>query len=256
MAKAQFELDSLRKDLSEKEELLIHSGRAVELLQLEHQDKIEQIRTELEREKSYLQDHIDNLQKALREKDRRLSTLDSNPSLHTIAFGCDRESIEQKEQASLRNELSNITKKYVKLEEDMDAVREDYMRLEERLDSSNRENVTLKAQVRALETELEKRQAHLKQAYLDLGRTNGSTSTLEDSQQDEQLTRKEEEMAELVKMINDIERNFETNVNSKQSSHSLSRSSSSNNSLSINGKDQLEASHSSILRNIFFRSNR
>ncbi|RZF44624.1 hypothetical protein LSTR_LSTR000576 [Laodelphax striatellus] len=246
------ELDSLRKDLSEKEELLIQSARAVEILQVDHQDKIEQIRTELEREKSYLQDHIDNLQRALKEKDRRLNQLDNNSPLHRNAFGCSRESIV--EQDSLRTELSNITNKYVKLEEELEAEKENYLRLQEKLECSTRENVSLEAQVRTLQTELEKRQAHLKQAYIDLERKGGFPPSPNNSQQDEQLTKKEEEMAELVKMINEIERNFETSVTSKQSNHSLSRSSSSNNSLSVSCKDQPATSPSSILRNIFFRS--
>lgn len=55
----------MKKDLSEKEELLLQSAKAIEILQAQHKKQIDDLKSSSARDKAYLEDHIANLQKVI-----------------------------------------------------------------------------------------------------------------------------------------------------------------------------------------------
>lgn len=75
-------------------------------------------------------------------------------------------------------QLNNVTVKVVQLEEQLQEERKRYFALDYELEQAHEESAVLKNQISSLETEVEKRDARLQQAYLDLDRKTEQLNSL------------------------------------------------------------------------------
>ncbi|XP_075211763.1 uncharacterized protein LOC142318955 isoform X3 [Lycorma delicatula] len=209
------ELESLKKDLSEKEELLLQSAKAVEILQNQHKKQLEDLKQSSLRDKTYLEDHINNLQKVLREKEQTISQFDDSSAMYAMAFGYNKGPDQSKEVEELKTELNNVTLKVVQLEEQLQEERKRYFALECELEQAHEESVRLKSQISSLETDVEKRDARLQQAYLDLDRKTEQLNALtyrhnkKEKTKTDQLLEKDQKVNELEGKIVEMERRLQ-----------------------------------------------
>ncbi|XP_039281317.1 centrosomin isoform X3 [Nilaparvata lugens] len=241
------ELETLKRDLSEREELLLQSAKAVEVLQNQHKKQLEDLKISTAKDKAYLEEHIVSLQKALHEKDETFNQFEDSTAMYALAFGFNsRQDQRPNKTLAIQEEMNAMLLKMSEYENELQGEKHDYRMLEEEFERAKEESCRLSSQVSALEEELEKRDGQLQQALFNLESKSEQLDALsqklarKDKTKNEELTEKTHRIKELENKISELERKVHLNLSGSRSS--LESSNGSNSSRETSSKSRLRKS--------------
>ncbi|RZF46076.1 hypothetical protein LSTR_LSTR004789 [Laodelphax striatellus] len=235
------ELETLKRDLSEREELLVQSAKAVEVLQNQHKKQLEDLKINTAKDKAYLEEYIASLQKALHEKDETFNQFEDSTAMYALAFGFNNRHDQRPNRTTTNaDQLNAMSLKISELEQELENEKIAFGELEAQLEHAREENGSLQMQVSVLEDEVEKRDDQLQQALINLERKSEQLDALsqklakKDTSKSDELTEKTHRIEELENKISELERKVHFNRSGSRSS--LETSNSSNTSKEASSK--------------------
>lgn len=203
--KVQFEL--LKKDLADKEDLLVQTAKALELLKQGHKANIDELLKSHNAEKEELQNRIDRLDKELKEMKFLDSSarFDDSSAMYALAFGLNPRLTSQTDMhhhiKAVENELEEERRKCLMMKEDISVIENDKRTMQ--AECSN-----LQQRVASMQSELNSAQKEIEEKTKGLVSANECLRLLEQTigKHEKCILLKNETISELENKMNTMER--------------------------------------------------